>query len=328
MSHAFETEPVIGIDLGGTNLQAAVVGSDNTIAGRSHRPTNAAAGADAVIEAIVEASDEAADAANLRLGDIAAIGIAAPGAMDMPRGVVLDAPNLGWIDLPLRDILRDRFGKRVVLENDVNAAVWGEYASGERDVDDLLGAWVGTGLGGGLILGGRLHHGAFHTAGEIGQAILYPDEPRGQRIVEDYCSRVGLARLLGERTDDLQGSALATHFHVETGRLDTRGLAEAYFDGDQLARELMQRVAHLLGVTIANWVTALSLPRVVIGGGVTEQLGERWLDLVRASFSDAVFPDRCRDCELRMTRLAGDAGLIGAALLCRDRLEVRVHSES
>ena len=136
-------------------------------------------------------------AANVSINDIAAVGIAAPGAIDMPNGIVIEAPNLKWPNIPLRDELRRRIGRQVVVDNDVNAAIWGEFKLGAgRGFRDCLGVWCGTGVGGGLVLDGHLHHGSLHTAGEFGQQTIYPHAPRGGRIIEDFCSRTGISRLV------------------------------------------------------------------------------------------------------------------------------------
>src|SRR5688572_4116617 len=148
---------IVGIDLGGTNMQVGVVDERNRIRGRAGKKTKAREGADAVIDRIAAAIKEACNDAEVTLRDIDAVGIAAPGAIDMPRGVILEAPNLRWYDFPLRDILRRKIRRPVVVDNDVNGAVWGEFCLGaakpraKKGLGDVLGVWVGTGVGGGLV---------------------------------------------------------------------------------------------------------------------------------------------------------------------------------
>lgn len=169
-------EWVVGVDLGGTNMQAIVVDPTNKIVGRTHGRTEPERGADDVIDRLVETVDDACREAGTSLTEIGAVGIAAAGAIDIPNGVILVAPNLHWENLPLLDRLREKIGRPVVLENDVNGAVWGEHHLGAGvGHGDVLGVWVGTGIGGGLILDGHIHHGAFFTAGEIGHTILTPN---------------------------------------------------------------------------------------------------------------------------------------------------------
>ncbi len=291
---------VVGIDLSATNLQFGVVDSDNAIVGRARARTQADRGRDQVIANVCAGVRAACDAAGITLDDVAAVGVAAAGAIDMPRGVILTAPNLHWQDVPLRDILAAELGRPVALDNDVNGAVWGEYHLGAgRGKGDVLGVWVGTGVGGGLVLDGGLYHGDRFTAGEIGHTVLDPAGKPGERTVEDLCSRTALRRVLGEQ-------------------VKTSAIAEAYRAGDPATSDTVNRSADLLGIAIANWVTLLSLDAVIIGGGITEALGEPYVKHIRESFDRDVFPDELRTCEISVTTLAADAGLLGAALLARE----------
>ncbi len=291
---------VVGIDLSATNLQFGVVDADNAIVGRARAKTQADQGRDHVIANVCAGVRAACDAAGITVDDVAAVGVAAAGAIDIPRGVILTAPNLHWQDVPLRDILAAELGRPVALDNDVNGAVWGEYHLGAgRGKGDVLGVWVGTGIGGGLVLDGGLYHGDRFTAGEIGHTVIDPVGKPGARTVEDLCSRTALKRVLG-------------------AQVTTAALAEAYHAGDPATCDVVNRSAELLGIAIANWVTLLSLDAVIIGGGITEALGEPYVKNIRASFDRDVFPDELRSCEIAVTTLAADAGLLGAALLARD----------
>jgi glucokinase len=313
--------PVVGIDLSATNLQFGVVVSENSIAGRARAKTEADKGRDRVIANVVSGVHEACEAAGVSVEDLGAIGVAAAGAMDIPRGVILNAPNLQWIDVPLREILHEKLARPIVLDNDVNGAVWGEYRLGAgRGRGDLLGVWVGTGIGGGLVLDGRLYHGGFFTAGEVGNTVIIPDGGPGERTVEDCCSRTGMLRAMRRRLDLHPESPIAGLAEDQDTVAGTAAIAEAYASGDQLVCNVVNRAADLLGVAIANWVTVLSLDTVIIGGGITEILGAPYLKRVRESFRADVFPDRCRECALVMTELAADSALLGAALLARDAI--------
>jgi glucokinase len=311
--------PVIGIDLGATHMQVGVVDARNTLHARLGARTRAGEGCDAVIACILQCVHNVCARADMRFSRIGAVGIAAPGAIDIPRGVVIDAPNLGWRDVPLRDVLCERLKCPVIVDNDVNAAVWGEARLGAgRGHDDLLGVWVGTGVGGGLVLNGRLYHGPMFTAGEIGQTIIRPGGGTGSRTVEDFCSRTGMSRIIRRRLRRNRNSILHEMIDQETGITGSKQLAQAVRSKDALAIEVVDQAAFLLGVSIANWVTVLALKRVVIGGGVTEALGRGFLQRIRESFNQHVFPHSARlphGCELVMTALKADAGLLGAAML-------------
>lgn len=314
---------VVGIDLGGTNMQVGVVDARNRIRGRTGKKTKAKDGVDAVIARIVAAVKEACDDAKITLADLDAIGIAAPGAIDIPRGVILEAPNLRWYDYPLRDVLTKKFRKPVVVDNDVNGAVWGEYCLGAgrpktgKPRADVLGIWVGTGVGGGLVINGKLFYGEFFTAGEAGWCTLFPNGKPGRRTVEDFCSRTGISRTILERIKKFPKTKLL-ELTEGTGQVTgSKQLAKAYRAKDKLAVEVVHEAADLLGIAIANHVTLLSLDTVVIGGGVTEALGKPFMARIRKSFRKFVFPRRCADAQLLMTELKDDAGVFGAALLAR-----------
>lgn len=309
---------VVGVDLGGTNMQIGVVNARHRIIGRMRSKTEAHEGAAAVIDRIADGVEIACQQAGLSIQEIAAVGVVAPGAIDIPKGVVLEAPNLRWKNLPLRARLQRKLGCQVIVDNDVNGAVWGESRLGAgRGRGDMLGVWVGTGVGGGLILNGSLYYGEFFTAGEIGQTVLFPGGRKGRITVEDFCSRTGMARTIKSLLRRRRSSSI-------TGDVssDVAGqLRQAYKQRNPLALKVVHEAADLLGVAIANWITALSLDTVIIGGGVTEAFGRPYLNRIRASFQKHVFPKRCRRCALLMTHLKDDAGLLGAALLASEACE-------
>jgi len=316
---------VVGIDLGGTNMQIGVVNAANKILGRKGKKTKSEEGKAAVIDRLVRGVHQACEEANVPFKSVKAVGIAAPGAIDIPRGVVFEAPNLKWYNLPLKRILEQKLKCPVVVDNDVNGAVWGEYCLGAAKSrhnpknkflqDDVLGVWMGTGVGGGLVIGGKLFYGEFFTAGEVGQTVLFPYGKKGRLTVEDFCSRTGMARTIALRLKDFPKSKL--HELTEgTGKVTgSKQLAKAFQMRDPLAVQVVNEAADLLGICIANWVTVLAIDTVVIGGGVSEALGEPYLKRIRASFEKHVFPARCKKCRLVLTKLKDDAGLLGAALL-------------
>jgi glucokinase len=301
------TDPVIGIDLGGTHMQVGVVGPDGKLLGRSACHTHAERGFDAVIATIGEQCREACAAASLSLPDIGAVGLAAPGAVDPGRGIVLRAPNMGWDDVKAADALVANLGRPVMLDNDVNAAALAEAKLGAgKGFDDLLAVWIGTGIGGGLIFDGKVFHGPRFTAGEIGHVIMDPDAPEGRRKLEHIASRTAISRDIAEAT----------------GATETMGsskIAEAYVGGDEAVRGVVDRAARTIGIAIANVATVLSLHRVIVGGGLVETLGRSFVGPIQASVREHVFPEELRGIEVVATQLGPDAGLLGAVMLARER---------
>ena len=313
---------VVGIDLGGTNMAAGIVDRKGRIVGRAKKKTKAQEGRDVVVDRIVATIEEACADAKLPMASLAGVGIGAPGPVDFGKGVVITAGNLGWKNAPLGELLRTRTGLPVFVDNDVNVAAWGEATAGAGEgCDSLLAAWVGTGVGGGLVLGKRLWRGDMHTAGEIGQTIVYPNGQPGSTTLEEFCSRTGMARSIATRAgfhpDSLYHKAVAKmKADGKDGPIGSSTLAACYEAGDPLVCEVVNSAADLLGIAIANWITVLSVRTVVVGGGVSEAFGKPYVERVERSIKEHVFPSALAPrLSVRLTKLKDTAGVVGAAML-------------
>lgn len=323
------TAPFVGIDLGGTNMQVGVVrpdarevGADQAILGAARKKTKADEGLEVVIDRIVDAVLEACEEAGIKPDDLAGIGIGAPGAVDPNAGMVLEAVNLRWNDVPLADMLSERLNAPVAVDNDVNVAVYGEWALGAaRGSANVLGVWVGTGIGGGLILADHLFYGHYLTAGEIGHMLLFPRNPPGDRSLEHNCSRTAVVDRIVRLIEANRKSSLTEITGGKYEKIKSRALAEAYLGGDALTVEVIDDAAALLGDTIGSIVTLLSLERVVVGGGLTEAVGEPFVARIRESVREVAFPDVCKSVEVVASALEDNAGLLGAAMIASDRLQ-------
>ena len=323
--------PVVGIDLGGTNMQIGVVAPEAATAkpggdhhalllGRAKLKTKAELGREAVLDRLCKGIEEACEDAGIKVEDLASVGIGAPGAIDIEQGVVLEAVNLRWKDVRLADLLGDRLGLPVAVDNDVNVAVYGEDRLGAGEgSDDMLGVWVGTGVGGGLILGGKLFYGKHGTAGEIGHMHAVPTSLLGQRSVEHNCSRTALTDRLRQLIRANRPSIVTELVDGNLDKIKSRVIADAYEQGDRLTRDIVDESADLLGSVIGGIVTLLSIDRVVLGGGLTEALGEPYVSRVRDRARLVAFPDRLKALKVVATKLEDDAGLVGAALLAMER---------
>lgn len=321
-SPSAQTRCTVGVDLGGTNIQSGVISPSGKIIGRDKRKTEADAGSEAVIDRLVGSVRAACVDAGVDPGELKAIGVGAPGPVDAGAGVVIEAVNLCWDRLPLAKIMRDRLGVPVGLSNDANAGLVAEHrlgaASGCRHV---LGVWVGTGVGGALIIDGKLHTGAYHTAGEIGHVLTDPWAPPGSRSLEHACSRSAIVDRLRQLIRANHPSALTEITGGRLHKIKSRHLLEAYTGGDSLVVGVIDDAAYRLGVAIAGFVTMLSLECVVLGGGLTEALGELLVATVRRGVQNAAFPDVCKDVRVVESALGDDAGILGAALLGADRAD-------
>ena len=307
----------IGVDIGGTKIAAGLVASDGHIVRADSEPTpDDATGIAAVVATLVErllASDV----------DVGGIGIGAAGFIDVDRATVTFAPNIDWIDEPLAEAVGKLVDLPVVVENDANAAAWGEYRFGAgADTDDLLFVTVGTGVGGGIVHRGTVVRGGFGAAAEIGHVRMVPDGRLcgcGQRgCLEQYASGRALVRDARSRaeSDDPQAApllAVAGDVEAITGQMVT-GLAR---QGDPMCVDLLRDVGQWLGEGLATLAAVLDPSVIAIGGGVADA-GDLLLEPVRRAFEEHLpAREHRRIAELRLAALGNEAGIIGAADLAR-----------
>lgn len=307
-----------GVDVGGTKIAGGVIDEDGTIL-EELRVESPATDADAIENAI------AGLVAELRSRhDIAAVGVGAAGYIDKSRAVVMFAPNIAWRNVDLKAELEERVQLPVVVENDANAAAWGEFTYGAgHDVDDLLLVTVGTGVGGGVVLDGELYRGAFGVGAEIGHMRVVPNGLLcgcGNRgCFEQYASGSALVR--EARAAASGGSLLARGLLDRAGgdprRITGPLITEAARAGDAFAGEQLAALGTWLGEGIASLTAVLDPAVVVIGGGVSEA-GELLLTPIRSAFAAQLTGRGHRPMlEIRKARLGNRAGLIGAADLAR-----------
>ncbi len=308
----------VGIDVGGTKIAGGVVDEKGAILATARR-VSPATDTEAIERNIEDLVDELRGSF-----DIAAVGIGAAGFVDSTRSTVLFAPNLAWRDEPLRADLEKRIGLPVVVENDANAAAWGEFTYGAgEDVSDSLLVTLGTGVGGGIVLNGELHRGAFGVAAEIGHMRVVPDGRLcgcGNRgCWEQYASGTALVR--DTRDQARQGSLIARSL-VDRAGGDVEGITgplitEAARDGDPFAQEQLASLGRWVGEGIASLTAVLDPAVVVLGGGVSEA-GDLLLEPVRTHFRANLTGRSYRPAlEVRAARLGNKAGMIGAADLAR-----------
>jgi len=308
---------LVGVDLGGTKVQAIKVSGDEVEA--SARRSTPAGGPQDIVAAVVDTVRELGD-----VGDVAAIGVGAPGAVEHDSGVVRRAPNLPGFDkpVPLGALLAEALGvERVVLDNDVNVAAVAEHRLGAgRGSDDLLAVFVGTGVGGGLILGGQLRRGVGGGAGEIGHVIVKDGGRRcgcgGSGHLEAYAGRAGMERTARRRA--AKGTKTKLLKLADGGRLRSSVFARALAEGDALTRELVSEATEALGAALASTVALLDIDRVVLGGGLGDRLGAPFASAVEQAVRERLFvPDA--PFAVMPAALGDLAGARGAALLAGDR---------
>lgn len=307
----------IGVDLGGTKVLAARV-DQNGRAEAHVKQVTPVEGPEAVVAAIAQAVETIANGCD---DPVVGVGVGAPGPIS--DGVMLHAPNLSGFDdaVPLGAMLEERLGLPVVLGNDANVGTLGEAMFGAaRGGTTVVGCWLGTGIGGGLVLDGKVHHGSSGTAGELGHVPVTMDGGRwcgcGRHgCVEAYAGRAAMAAAVQEAIAAGERTSLPTIMASKgKDRLTSGVWKRALKDGDPLAVRLMEEAVAALGVAIAGVVNVLDVDTVVFGGGLAEKLGQEHVDRI----ADAVRPRLIAPEVPRrwvLAELGDDSGVIGAAAL-------------
>ena len=315
------TESVVAIDLGGTKALVGVVEPDGTVRSRLWLPSRDLVGKPMeLLDRLAEGAESAADEAAQNFDSISAIGICVPGPLDTTRSVVAIAPNLGWRRLPVRQELERRMpGKRVFLENDVRAAALSEHVLGAgRGYDSMLAVFVGSGVGGGLVVDGKLYHGTHGVAGEIGHLVVRAAGPRcgcGRfGCLEAMAARDAVTRYVIHDVARGRRTRLSQILHGNLHALTSRDLAMAIAEDDAVAIRAARRSARYAGVTIGGVINLLDPAVVVIGGGIAEALGQRYVEALTWTARRYTLAGGAHDVPIVASRLGDDAGLLGAAL--------------
>src|SRR5437773_373178 len=264
---------VVGIDIGGTNIVAGTVAEDGSeVLGLVSEPTISEQGADAVLGRIVKLARASMTAA--RGKEIAGLGIGSPGPLNTKTGIVLLTPNLGWTNFPLRDRLATALDLPATLDNDANCAIFGEWWRGAaRDSDHVVGFTIGTGIGGGIVLGGEIYRGASDVAGEIGHMSI---DSNGRRCkcgndgcLEAYASGPAIAARAVEGIEAGADTSLPRYVKDDLTKITAQIVYEAAHDGDEYALDVVHDTAKFLGTGVANILNIFNPEVVVICGGVT-----------------------------------------------------------
>jgi glucokinase len=316
--------PVLVVDLGGTKIITAVISRKGEIITRYYQPTLASEGPQLVIERILSGIDHLLSQSNLSLSQLSAISIAAAGIIDLKKGIITEAPNLpGWRDIPLKSIVEEKYHVTTFLINDADAAALGEHRFGAgRGLDNLILLTLGTGVGGGIIINGKLYLGSSGSAAEIGHMIV---EVNGTRCrcgntgcLETLASGTAMAKEAMSRIS--QGAKSSLSEMVE-GKLEDITAEKVYLaakGGDSLALEVIARAAYYLGIASVNLVNIFNPEMIIIGGSVAE-MGDLLLEPVRQMIKERAFPLLAQSVRIVPARLGNDAGIFGAAIFALEQ---------
>lgn len=310
------SELTIGIDVGGTKISGALVDAEGSVLQQS-RTTSPASDANAITDAIATLVQELRGSR-----DVVGVGVAAAGFIDKDRATVLFAPNLAWRNEPLDRRITDRVGLPVVIENDANAAAWGEYRFGAgRDADDLLLITVGTGIGGGFVHDDRLFRGGFGVGAEIGHMRVVPQGRLcgcgNHGCWEMYASGNALVRDTREEAGSLLAADLVARAGGDPANIDGPMITEAAAAGDRFALGRVHAIGTWLGEGAASLAAVLDPTMIVVGGGVAAA-GEILIAPMREAFRANLTGRGYRpEPEIVQARLGNEAGMLGAADLAR-----------
>jgi len=314
----------VGIDLGGTFIKWALLDETMAIRGRLQAPTPVDDGPDGVIEAMAAGTERLLRQEGLSPGDVAGVGIGSPGPLDLDAGVVIGMPNIpGFEMIPLRDRLAERLGLGVLLENDANAAALGEYLlGGGKGTRLMVLLTLGTGVGSGIVLDGRLLHGAHGIGAELGHTIVEPDgEPCGcgQRgCLERYASATYLARYARRLVEEAGRRSCLEQVIRRKGHIDALDVQDARRAGDEVAEAAWERAVRFLAIGCVNVCRVLDPDRIVLGGGMAKA-GEDLMVPLRRHFREQHWRLSEPKTALALAELGNDAGVIGAAGAARER---------
>jgi len=318
-----KAEYVVGVDLGGTKILSGVFDHSMECVGTAKLSTKSQRGVDKVVERIARCAQDAVDEADLTFKQIAGIGVGAPGAVDFGSGTVIFAPNLeGWKEIPLKKELEKTLGVPVFVENDCNISTLGVYAVELKSKPhSMVGIFVGTGIGGGLVVDGELYSGFAHTAGEIGHMVLEVNGPKcgcgNKGCFEALASRTAIFQQIKAGVKDGQKTLLTEMLGDDLADLRSGDLRKAIRRGDKFVDRIIESAAEYIGIATANLINVLNPEVVVLGGGVIEALADEMMSVIIETAKDYAMPGTLKGVEIIASKLGDNAGITGAAVLAR-----------
>lgn len=316
----------VGVDLGGTKILAGVFDARLKCVGRLKLTTKAERGPDGVIDRIARCVKEAIDECDLSLKQVKALGIGSPGSIDQENGRVIFAGNLGWKDVSLRKELEKQLDVPVFVDNDCKVATRGIFeAEFGGKPQSLVGVFLGTGIGGGIVLDGKLYPGMNYTAGELGHMVLDVNGPKctcgNNGCFEALASRTAIFRRIKEAVKEGEKTVLVDMLGDDLDGLRSGDLRKALKRGDKLTERVIRQAAEYTGIAVSNLVNILNPQYVVLGGGIIEQLADELLPTIVKVAKEHAFSNAIKGLEIRATELGDDAGITGGAVLARSKLK-------
>src|SRR6516164_63206 len=318
-----KAEHVVGVDLGGTKILAGVFNHSLESSGLAKLSTKSQRGVDKVVERIARCIQDAVDEADLSMKQVAGVGLGAPGAVDYESGTVIFAPNLeGWKEVPLKKDLEKLLGAPVFVENDCNIAALGVYVAELKSKPrSMVGIFIGTGIGAGLVIDGELFSGFSHTAGEIGHMVLEVSGPKcgcgNKGCFEALASRTAIFQQIKAGIKEGQKTLLTEMLGDDLSDLRSGDLRKAIRRGDKFVDRVIEGAAEYIGIATANLINILNPEVMVLGGGVIEALSDEMMSVIIETAKDYAMPGSMKGVEIIASKLGDNAGITGAAVLAR-----------
>lgn len=311
----------LGIDLGGTNIVAGVVDDNYNIVATSKVKTNLPRPAEEVIDDMVKAANIAIESAGLKVSDIDSMGVGSPGAIDPVHGVVCYANNLGFNNVPMAKMLKERMGVDFYIENDANAAAYGEYIAGAgRGTNDFIAITLGTGVGGGVIIDGKIYSGANYAGAELGHTVIAMGGEMcscgRQGCWEAYASATALIRQTKQAMIKYPKSVMWELCGGDINKVDGRTAFDAMRKGDVAGKMVVDKYVEYIAVGVSNNINIFQPDVLCIGGGISKE-GDNLIKPIKAFLEGENYARNIeKNTEVKVAELGNDAGIIGAAYLC------------
>ena len=309
----------IGIDLGGTNIKAGVVSEDFEIVSKTSCKTNLPRPAEEICADMAKVALEAVDKAGLSLDQIESVGIGTPGTANSETGIIEYSNNLGFLNFPVVKLMREKIDKPCYVENDANAAAYGEFVAGAaKGANDAVCITLGTGVGGGIIINKKIYSGFNFAGAEIGHTVIDPNGPEctcGRKgCFEVFSSATGLVRMTREAML-ADKSSVMWQMNDEEGKVSARTAFNAMRAGDKAGKEVVDKYIRYLACGITNTINIFQPDILCIGGGVCNEGDPLLLPLKEIVAKEVYTKNSKKNTEIVIAKLGNDAGIIGAAFL-------------
>lgn len=310
----------IGVDLGGTAIKIGLVDDNGTIIHKDSVPTRAKEGYEAIISDIANLIKKILEDSNTSINDIKSIGMGAPGAVDNKNGIVKHLENIHMRNAPVREEMNKYFDLPVYIDNDANCAALGEfYALDDKDIECFVAITLGTGVGSGIIINGKIYTGFNGVAGEFGHTVIYKngiDCNCGRKgCWENYASATALIRETVKTANEYPNSLLAKLISENDGKANGKIPFDAAKSGDEAAIKVVNEYLENISIGLVDVINILRPEVVVIGGGISNE-GESILKPIKDYVYEHVYAKECTEkTDIRIAKLRNDAGIIGAAFL-------------